>query len=149
MALDQVARREPALPALPAGVAALLPGTLTALFDLRSQQFVRVDHRIDVVQNEKGLARTMVAALPRGSLILADLGYFAFAWFDDLTAASHWWLSRLRACGPRPATPCSTSSLSPRTCGMGWSGWGGTGPTAPRTRCGWSASPSAGPPGPT
>jgi hypothetical protein len=38
----------------------------------------------------------MVADLPRGSLILADLGYFAFEWFDDLTAMGHFWVSRLR-----------------------------------------------------
>ena len=27
----------------------------------------------------------MVPDLPKGSLILADLGYFGFAWFDHLT----------------------------------------------------------------
>ena len=40
--------------------------------------------------------RGMVAALPAGSLVLADLGYFGFAWFDDLTDAALWWVSRLR-----------------------------------------------------
>ncbi len=30
------------------------------------------------------------------SLILADLGYFAFAWFDALTDRGYYWLSRLR-----------------------------------------------------
>jgi Transposase DDE domain len=97
MALDQVARLLPALRNVPVGATALLPGTLTALFDLRAQQFVRVDHRPEVNQNEKVLARTMVSALPRGSLLLADLGYFAFAWFDDLTVAGLFWISRLRA----------------------------------------------------
>jgi hypothetical protein len=37
-----------------------------------------------------------VADLPHGSLILADLGYFAFPWFDDLAAAGYFWISRLR-----------------------------------------------------
>jgi len=97
MALDQVARLLPALRGVPAGATALLPGTLTALFDLRRQQFVRVDHRTDVLQNEKVLARQMVADLPAGSLLLADLGYFAFEWFDDLTTAGQYWISRLRA----------------------------------------------------
>src|SRR5436190_24341946 len=73
MALDQVARLLPALRDVPAGATALLPGVLTALFDVRAQQFVRVDHRTAVDQNEKVLARTMVRDLPRGSLILADL----------------------------------------------------------------------------
>lgn len=95
--LDQVARWLPALRAVPVGDARWLPGKLAALFDLRSQQFVRVDYRTDVHQNEKVAARDVVATLPRGSLLLADLGYFAFAWFDDLTAGGHWWVSRLRA----------------------------------------------------
>ena len=97
MTLDQVARLLPALRDVPAGATALLPGVLTALFDVRAQQFARVEHRTDVAQNEKVLARTMVSELPKGSLLLADLGYFAFAWFDDLTRVGHFWLSRLRA----------------------------------------------------
>ena len=39
----------------------------------------------------------MVAALPTGSPILADLGYFAFARSDDLTRAGQYWPARLRA----------------------------------------------------
>jgi len=35
--------------------------------------------------------------LAAGSLILADLGYFGFAWFDWLTEQGFWWVSRLRA----------------------------------------------------
>ena len=42
-------------------------------------------------------ARSLVEDLPLGSLILADLGYFAFAWFDALEKMGHWWVSRLRA----------------------------------------------------
>ena len=48
-------------------------------------------------QNEKVVAREMLQGLPRGSLILADLGYFAFPWFDWLTDQGHYWVSRLRA----------------------------------------------------
>jgi len=94
--LDRVARLLPALRALPAGAAALLPGKLAGLFDLRRQQWARVEYQADPQQNEKVAARAMVADLPAGSLILADLGYFGFQWFDDLTDALHWWVSRLR-----------------------------------------------------
>jgi hypothetical protein len=94
--LDQVARLLPTLRAVPAGDARLLPGKLAALFDLRTQQFVRVDYREAVHQNEKVVAREMVADLPRSSLVLADLGTFAFAWFDALTTAGLFWVSRLR-----------------------------------------------------
>ena len=95
--LDQVARLLPALQTVPAGAAALLPGALAGLFDLRRQQWARVEYLADPRQNEKVAAREMVAGLPVGSLILADLGYFGFAWFDALTDAASWWLSRLRA----------------------------------------------------
>lgn len=95
--LDRVARLLPALRALPAGAAALLPGKLAGLFDLRRQQWARVESIADPRQNEKVAARGLVADLPPGSLLLADLGYFGFAWFDWLTEAAYWWLSRLRA----------------------------------------------------
>src|SRR5215212_448917 len=95
--LDQVARRLPVLRALPRGARELLPGKLSALFDVRLQQFVRVVHQEDPAQNEKVVARDMVAALNRRALLLADLGYFGFQWFDDLTDRGLHWISRLRA----------------------------------------------------
>ena len=95
--LDQMARLLPALRALPPRDAALLAGTLAGVFDLRLQQWRRVAYRTDTAQNEKIAARTMVAGLARGTLIVADLGYFGFQWFDDLTDAGYWWVSRLRA----------------------------------------------------
>lgn len=73
-----------------------LPGTLAGVFDLRTQQWRTVHPVADAHQNEKVLARALVADLPRGSLILADLGYLGFAWFDDLTDAGQHWVSRLR-----------------------------------------------------
>jgi Transposase DDE domain len=93
--LDRVARRLPAL----RGTAPRerLAGTLAGVFDLRLQQWRTVAYRTNWEQNEKVLARSLLADLPPGSLILADLGYFAFAWFDDLTAAGHHWISRVRA----------------------------------------------------
>lgn len=94
--LDRVARRLPALREARAGAAALLPGKLAGLFDLRRQQWARVAHVADPQQNEKVAARDMVAGLPAGSLVLADLGYFGFQWFDALTDAATWWVSRLR-----------------------------------------------------
>lgn len=95
--LDQMARLLPALRVLPARDTRLLAGTLTGLFDLRMQQWRRVAYRGDTRQNEKVAARAMVSGLAPGTLIVADLGYFGFAWFDDLTDANYWWVSRLRA----------------------------------------------------
>jgi hypothetical protein len=94
--LDAVARRLPALRGVPPGDARLLPGKLAAGFDLRRQLWRQVRHQPDPHQNEKVLARTLVDDLPAGTLVVADLGYFGFAWFDDLTTAGLHWLSRLR-----------------------------------------------------
>jgi hypothetical protein len=93
--LDPVARKLPSLRGLPSS--ATLPGKLAGRFDVRLQQWQQLRFCPEARQNEKVLARDLVAGLPTGSLILADLGYFGFAWFDDLTAAGQWWLSRLRA----------------------------------------------------
>ncbi len=95
--LDPVARKLPALRDVPAGDARLLPGKLAALYDIRRQHWRRVQYIADPHENEKVAAAAMLADLPGGSLLLADLGYFAFAWFDALTDAGYWWLSRLRA----------------------------------------------------
>jgi hypothetical protein len=95
--LDQVARRLPALRGTPVGAAALLPGKLSAVFDLRRQQFRQVQHQPDPHQNEKKAARALLAGLPPTSLVLADLGYFGFSWFDTLTEQGYWWISRFRA----------------------------------------------------
>jgi len=95
--LDGVARKLPALRDVPAGDARLLPGKLAGLFDIRRQLWRRIQYIAESHENDKVAAPTLVADLPPGSLILADLGYFAFAWFDALTDAGYWWVSRLRA----------------------------------------------------
>ena len=50
----------------------------------------------DAHENEKLFCRVLLTTLPRHSLLLFDLGYFAFAWFDDLTTAGYLWVTRLR-----------------------------------------------------
>ena len=95
--IDPVLRKLPPLRGLPAGDARLLPGKLAALFDVRRQQWRRTRYISEPHQNDKVVAADMVADLPRGSLLLADLGYFAFAWFDALTDQGYYWVSRLRA----------------------------------------------------
>lgn len=95
--LDRVARLLPALRPVPAGDVRLLPGKLAGRFDVRRQQWQHLQYQPEVRQNEKVAARELLAGVPTGSLLLADLGYFAFPWFDDLTHRGYWWVSRLRA----------------------------------------------------
>ena len=95
--LDAVARKLPALRGLLPGDGRLLPGKLVGLFDIRRQLWHTMQFIPDPHQNEKVAARDLVATLAAGSLILADLGYFGFAWFDWLTDHGYYWVSRLRA----------------------------------------------------
>lgn len=94
--LDQVMRHLPELRKVKKGDPALLPGRLSARFDLRRQQWQKVEFTPEPRQNEKVLARAMVAGLPKRSLILFDLGYFAFEFFDWLTQGEYFWVSRMK-----------------------------------------------------
>ncbi len=94
--LDPIARTLPALRGTPAGDHGLLPGKVAGLFDVRAQQWRKLQWVDDVHANEKLRARAMVAELPAGSLVLADLGYFGFEWFDFLSEAHSFWISRVK-----------------------------------------------------
>jgi len=94
--LDQVARKLPSLRSLPAGANGRFPGKLTALFDVRRQLWYWLRHVPYVHQNEKADLPPVLEHLQAGMLLVCDLGYFSFAWFDALTARQIWWVSRLR-----------------------------------------------------
>lgn len=93
---DPLARALPLVGAPTGQALPQLPGKLAACFNLRTQQWERILTTDAPRQNEKVLARQLVADLAPGSLVLFDLGYFAFRWFDDLTDAGLHWVSRAR-----------------------------------------------------
>ena len=95
--LDPVARSLPSLRAVPSGAHALLPGKLAGVFDVRRRLWTRLELIANPHQNEKIAARALIADLVPGTLVLADMGYFSFRWFDELTEAGHFWLSRVPA----------------------------------------------------
>lgn len=95
--LDAVGRYLPALREVGSKEHGLLPGRLYALFDVRLQQWKRVIHRANPDEHETNTAMEMVQDLPPKSLILADLGYYGFAWFDYLTDHDYYWVSRCKA----------------------------------------------------
>src|SRR5256886_3720863 len=92
--LDAVGRWLPELRALLPGDPELLPGRISALFDLRRQQWVRVEVWQEAVANCKQQARLMLEGLQAGTLLLFDRGYLSFPWFDELTERKLWWISR-------------------------------------------------------
>jgi hypothetical protein len=94
--LDKVARLLHSLRGLPQGDRALLPGKLAAVFDLRQQRWHHVEHVPNPVQNEKHTMWRLLAHVAPGALIVCDLGYFCFAWFDALTAGGYYFVTRVR-----------------------------------------------------
>lgn len=94
--LDQVLRHLPSLREVPRGDRQLLAGKLAGVFDLRTQQWQHVEYIENPDQNEKVVAGSLLDHIQPGALILMDLGFFSFAWFDRLSEAGYFWLSRLR-----------------------------------------------------
>jgi hypothetical protein len=94
--LDAVLRKRKLLRELPPGDACLLPGALGCLFDVRRQQFRQLAYTADPQQDLRKEAPPLVAGLRPGTLLLFDLGYFAFWWFDQLTEAGLFYVTRLR-----------------------------------------------------
>src|SRR5258708_1079465 len=94
--LDGVRRLTAELRDLPKGDPHVLVGKLAGLFDLRLQRWVRIQFRADVLAGCSIGVLTLLEGLPTGSLILADLGYFSFPWFDYLTEQGYFLVSRLK-----------------------------------------------------
>src|SRR6266852_7340180 len=96
MCLDQVSRRLPILRHLKKGDTQLLPGKLVALFDVRLQQWRAIDYISQAKQNGMQEARALLGSVKQGDLVLADLGYFCFQWFDELTELGYSLISRVK-----------------------------------------------------
>jgi hypothetical protein len=71
-------------------------GKLLGFFDIRRQQWRRILFRDDVFVNEKHLVEELFGGIQKGTLMLVDLGFFSFAFFDWLGDLECWWLSRVR-----------------------------------------------------
>jgi hypothetical protein len=93
---DQMRRQLKEQRSLNKGDKALLPGKLAGRFNIRGQQWEEVQWREDVQANCKVNMGSLLQGLEVGSLVLFDLGYFAFWWFDELSERGYWWVSRLR-----------------------------------------------------
>lgn len=94
--LDQAGRLLPTLRGLADNDDRLLPGRLAGIFDIRRQLWRWIKYIESPRENEKVSAPDLVEELAPGTLLLADLGYFGFPWFDELTDKGLWWVSRLR-----------------------------------------------------
>jgi hypothetical protein len=50
----------------------------------------------DAQANDKRFAAEILAVLPVGGLVVCDLGFFSFPWFDDLTDQAKYFVTRMR-----------------------------------------------------
>jgi len=50
----------------------------------------------DAAANDQRFAAEILAALPVGGLLVFDLGFFRFLWFDDFTASARFFGTRMR-----------------------------------------------------
>jgi hypothetical protein len=84
---------------VPLGDPSLLAGRLIGLFDIRRQQWVRIEWLPKAIANCQAQAEAMLSSVEIGALLLFDLGYYNFEWFDTLTQRGIWWVARLRSNG--------------------------------------------------
>jgi hypothetical protein len=94
--LDAMLRKLKLLRDLPRRSWELIPGQLATLFDLRRQLFVRVEFWEEAKRNEKHNVAHWLEFIPKGSLLLFDLGFFAFPWFDRIAEAGLHFVCRQR-----------------------------------------------------
>jgi Transposase DDE domain len=93
---DAVERHLPSLRAVPKGDPQLLAGKIAGRFNVRTQQWDLVQLRENPVGNCKlDLSSLLVGLLP-ACLLLFDLGYFSFAFYDSLCHLQIWFITRLR-----------------------------------------------------
>lgn len=94
--LDKVRRHLPPLHDVPAEDSQLLAGKMVGVFNIRLQQWQEAIYLPNPNQNDKTVARDLTQQLPAQSLILGDMGFFGYAWFDWMTDNNFYWLSRVR-----------------------------------------------------
>jgi hypothetical protein len=61
------------------------------------QQWRTIDYIGQATQNGREQAQALLSSLKVRALVLADLGYFGFEWFDKLTERGYSWISRVKS----------------------------------------------------
>ena len=83
----QVLREQPGL---------VLAGKVLVMVEAFSHRPLWQDYTEEALANDKRFAGAILAALPPGGLLVFDLGFFSFLWFDAFTDAAKYFVTRLR-----------------------------------------------------
>jgi hypothetical protein len=73
-----------------------LGGKMLAVVDLFTRRPQRTWYTTTAQANDKSFCPLLLAALPAGGLVVLDLGWFSFPFFDALTEAGKYFVTRLR-----------------------------------------------------
>ncbi len=73
-----------------------LGGHLAVVVDVLSHLPAQIWYAEDPATNDKAFQPQLLAWLPANSLLVFDLGYFSFGFFDALTERGSWFVTRLR-----------------------------------------------------
>jgi hypothetical protein len=73
-----------------------LAGQLAVVCDLATHLPAKLFYSDDPGANDKAVLPRLLAWLPCNCLLVFDLGFFAFTFFDHLTALGSWFVTRLR-----------------------------------------------------
>ena len=91
--LEALRKKTPALQRVE-GLA--LAGRMLVMVEAFSQRPCWQLYTEDAAANDKRFASEILAALPAGGLVVFDLGFFSFLWFDDFTEQQKFFVTRMR-----------------------------------------------------
>jgi len=91
--LEALRKRTAALQAVEGPV---LAGRLLVLVEAFTHRPLWQLYTEDAAANDKRFTTELLAAVPEGGLLIFDLGFFSFAWFDDLVEQQKYFVTRLR-----------------------------------------------------
>jgi hypothetical protein len=74
----------------------VLAGRVMAMVEAFTHRPVWQLYTEDAAANDKRFAAEILAAVPEHGLLVFDLGFFSFLWFDDFTDQQKWFVTRQR-----------------------------------------------------
>lgn len=74
----------------------VLGGKMMVMVEAFSHRPLWQLYTADAAANDKRFGTEIMAALPAGGLLVFDLGFFSFLWFDDFTASHRFFVTRMR-----------------------------------------------------